>query len=351
MISAGRAITLDQWLASENDANLPPLCCVFTDEPLFLTQAGDLYRKKLKQRGDAQREVIELDRSFKEQEFLALFAEVSLFGDSTLVDLRLNQPKLNKEHAEVLSKVSQWIAQGQSTNCLLVTGPKLNKTAEKSAGFADLIANGTRIECRDITVDNLPAWIQSTAKRHGIVFEPMALQWLTEKSEGNLLAIHQAIERLRIDPPQGPVSLDLVQASISNSARFNVFDLGACALSADTKRLSRMIEGLEAEGEAATLVLWALQEEVRAIRDVKASLSKGIALSEACKQHRIWGSRQQFMSTAVKRHNVESLTQLSSLCYLAEKSIKGVAKANPWNMLQMIGMGLAGVKPIPALVD
>lgn len=339
-----KQIALDTWLNDEASITLPQLLCVFTDEPLFATQAADLYRQRLKKQTEYQRQIVEVDRQFDPQEFLSLFAEVSLFGDVSLVDLRLNQPKLSKEAAEALGKAAQWIASGETAHCLLVSAPKLNKTQEKSAGFADLLARGTEIACRPVSADALPGWIAQSAKRKGVQLTRETCAWLAVKTEGNLLVAHQTIEKLAIEH-QGTVDIEQVQGMVANSARFNVFDLGGSLLAGDTKRVTRMIEGLEAEGEAPTLVLWALQEEIRAIRDTQHAMRRGMSLSDACRQNRIWGQRQNHISAALKRHNPASLQKLTAWCYAAEKTIKGMKQGNPWTLFEIIGLGVAGVEP------
>ncbi|HEX4856661.1 MAG TPA: DNA polymerase III subunit delta [Limnobacter sp.] len=338
-----KQINLDNWLSTPAGTTLPQLLCLFTDEPLFSTQAADLYRQRLKQQTDCQRHVIEVDRQFDPQEFLALFAEVSLFGDVSLVDLRISQPKLSKEAAEALGTVAGWISKGDTSHHLLVSGPKLNKTQEKSAGFAELLASGTEVACRPVTADNLPGWISQTARRKGLQLDKDTCAWLAEKTEGNLLVAHQTVEKLALEQ-QGPVPIELVQGMVANSARFNVFDLGAGLLAGDTRRVVRMLEGLEAEGEAATLVLWAMQEEIRAIRDTQQAMRRGMSFSDACRQNRIWGVRQTHIAAALKRHNAAGLQKLTSWCYAAEKTIKGMKQGNPWTLLEIIGLGLAGVQ-------
>ncbi len=344
-----KQIPLDTWLSmldAGQAAPLPPFVCVFTDEPLFLTQATDAYRARLRKLHDCQRQVLDLDRQFDEQAFLSLFAEVSLFGDITLVDLRLNQPKLNKEPAAALATASQWIAEGKTSNHLLISGPKLNKTQEKSAGFAEIFQFGCEIQCRPVTADSLPGWIAQTAKRKHLNLDRETCLWLAEKTEGNLLVAHQTIEKLALEAATGgETGLEQVQHMVANSARFNVFDLGPSLLAGDAKRITRMLEGLCAEGEAATLVLWAMQEEIRAIRDTQVAMRRGMSLSDACRQNRIWGARQSNIAQALKRHTPGTLQALTAWCYQAEKTIKGMRTGEPWTLLEIIGLGIAGVQP------
>ena len=52
------------------------------------------------------------------------------------------------------------------------------------------------------------------------------------------------------------VDLAAVQASIGDSARFDVFQLGEAALGADVPRALRILAGLRSEGVEPTLALW-----------------------------------------------------------------------------------------------
>ena len=53
-----------------------------------------------------------------------------------------------------------------------------------------------------------------------------------------------------------------MQASIGDSARFDMFQLGEAALGGDVPRALRILGGLRSEGVEATLVLWSLAREI-----------------------------------------------------------------------------------------
>ena len=63
---------------------------------------------------------------------------------------------------------------------------------------------------------------------------------------------------------------EVVRASVADSARFDVFQLGEAALAGDAARALRMLGGLRAEGSEATLVLWALSRTLRDLWSLRA---------------------------------------------------------------------------------
>ncbi|MDX1668951.1 MAG: DNA polymerase III subunit delta [Limnobacter sp.] len=344
----GITITLENWLEPNPSASeLPRLVVLSSDEPLFQTQVSDQMRRRLRQSIEYQRHVLEQDRSFDPRQFLGLLSEGSLFGDISLIELRLSQPKLTKDLAEALELASQWANEGRLDHYLLVTAPRLNKTQMNSAGYKALMNAGAVIQCPSLNIDNLPGWLTRTARNKGLQLRPEASQWLAENTEGNLLAAFQCIERLAIDC-EGEVSVEQVQQVATDSSRYNVFDLGKAMLAADKPRIARMLSGLHAEGQAPTLVLWSVLEEVRALSAIKEALVRGTSLQDACRNNRVWGDRQKLMPSACRRHSNESLKALLQACYECEKIIKGLRTGSPWPLFEMIGLSIAG-EPLPEL--
>ncbi len=109
----------------------------------------------------------------------------------------------------------------------------------------------------------LTAWLRTRAKRLKLDIENDALEIIAERTEGNLLAADQELRKLRMIARADRVSTEEVLGSVADSARFDVFQLGECALAGDSPRALRMLEGLRAEGVEPTLVLWSLSKTMR----------------------------------------------------------------------------------------
>jgi DNA polymerase-3 subunit delta len=60
---------------------------------------------------------------------------------------------------------------------------------------------------------------------------------------------------------------------VLNVARYDLDGLREALLAGDVARLARTLDGLQQEGEAPPLVLWAMTEEVRALAQIKAGLA------------------------------------------------------------------------------
>jgi DNA polymerase-3 subunit delta len=116
------------------------------------------------------------------------------------------------------------------------------------------------------------------------------LRFIAERVEGNLLAAHQEILKLEVLYPSGALSLEQIRDAVLNVARYDLDGLREAMLAGDVLRLTRTIDGLQQEGEAPPLVLWAMTEEVRALAQINAGLEARQPLTELLKEARVWGS-------------------------------------------------------------
>ncbi|MCL0184702.1 hypothetical protein M2T59_31280, partial [Klebsiella pneumoniae] len=73
----------------------------------------------------------------------------------------------------------------------------------------------------------------------------------------------------------GELTQAQVEAAVLNVARYDVFKLSESVLAGQTARVQRMLDGLQAEGEAEVLVHWALAEDIRALKRVKDAMNAG----------------------------------------------------------------------------
>ncbi|MBC7416422.1 MAG: DNA polymerase III subunit delta, partial [Herminiimonas sp.] len=68
---------------------LAPLYVIASDEHLLALEAADKIRKTARAQGLSEREVLQVERSFKWGELLAANQSQSLFGDRKLIELRI----------------------------------------------------------------------------------------------------------------------------------------------------------------------------------------------------------------------------------------------------------------------
>jgi DNA polymerase-3 subunit delta len=259
---------------------LAPLYLLHGDEPLLVIEAGDAIRAAARAQGFEEREVIIVGTSFKWDTLFLAAGNMSLFGGSKLVDLRIPSGKPGREGSEALQRYISTLGPGIVT---LITLPELDWQVKKAAWVTALANAGIALECNAPPPPRLPQWIAERIARQQQSAPRRALEFIAAHVEGNLLAAHQEIQKLGLLYPPGEVSLAQIEAAVMNVARYDVSDLRDALKARDTVRAARTLEGLKAEDAAPPLVLWALANEARN----GAASSKIAALLHAAKIDRI----------------------------------------------------------------
>ena len=326
-----------EQLAAHLERDLKPVYVVYGDEPLLVIEAADAIRAAARHKGFDERDVLTAISGFNWVELHHAAGNMSLFGGRKLIDLRIPTGKPGREGS---AAIQDYCARPSPDALLLVTLPGLDWSEEKAVWLKALAETGVSIKLIPPNLAELPAWIAGRLRRQQQSLDSDGLRFIAERVEGNLLAAHQEIMKLGLLYPEGEISLQHAQDAVLNVARYDLDGLREALLAGDVARLSRTLDGLQQEGEAPPLVLWAMTEEVRALAQVKAGLQKRQALDILLKEARVWGPRQVLFKRALQR--VTNGRAKSALSHAAQidKIIKGAGSGDVWNEFLRLGLRL-----------
>ena len=321
---------------------LAPLYVIASDEHLLALEAADKIRRAARAQGYTERDVLQVDRSFKWGELLAANQSQSLFGDRKLIELRIPTGKPGKDGSQALQAYAAALS---PENVTLITLPKLDWATQKSAWVGVLQQAGVYMEIPLVERSQLPAWIGVRLAAQQQSADRACLDFIAERVEGNLLAAHQEIQKLALLYPAGKLDAARIRDAVLNVARYDVFKLNEAMLGGDTARLVRMIDGLQGEGEALPLVLWAMAEEIRTLLRVRAVVDAGRSPSQACAELRVRKDKVRLMETAVRRLPMPVLEKALQNAAQVDRMIKGLrAKAfagDAWDGILQLGLTVA----------
>lgn len=329
-------------LAQHLQGRLAPLYVISSDEHLLALEAADQIRRAARAAGYTEREVLTVERSFKWGALLAANQSQSLFGDKKLIELRIPSGKPGKDGAQAIQEYIQHLSED---NLCLISLPKLDWATQKAAWVSSLQQAAVYLDIPNIERAQLPNWIAQRLAQQQQSTERAALDFIAERVEGNLLAAHQEIQKLALLYPAGKLNLQQVTDAVLNVARYDVFKLNEAMLAGDVARLVRMLKGLEGEGEALPLVLWAMSEEIRTLLKLKAGQAEGLPLAALLKEYRIWGGREKWMDSALRRLSLAQLQQALQTAAQIDKLVKGLRApqfaGDAWDALLQLGLSIA----------
>jgi DNA polymerase III subunit delta len=331
-----------EQLAQQLKKNLLPIYVVSGEDPLLMQECCDQIRRRAREDGCTEREIIEAatgNSNSHWQELIASAASMSLFAERKLVELRLPSGKPGAEGSKTFS---QYLDMASGDDVLLIVAGKIDKQSTNSKWFKALDSAGAIIQVWPVDSKNLPRWLQNRISMSGMSIDNEALQLLCERVEGNLLAAVQEVEKLKLLADEGRISVDTITASVSNNARYNVFEMADNALKGDSRASLRMLHGLRGEGTEAISALWALEKDIRTLSSAQADCDRGQNPQQALSARRVWNNRMPQMQAALARHNSASLTHLMEQALAVDGSIKGYAAGKPWDKLESLIAGLCG---------
>ncbi|WP_250452246.1 DNA polymerase III subunit delta [Caballeronia sp. ATUFL_M2_KS44] len=332
---------------------LKGLYVVYGDEHLLAQEACDRIRATARAAGFTDRTVFTVERGFDWSALIGATQSMSLFGDRQLIELRIPTGKPGKEGAEALKMLA---AADNPDVVALITLPRLDSATQKSAWFTAITGPGVALKIDPVERAQLPMWVGQRLSLQGQRVPPgeegrRALVFIAERVEGNLLAAHQEIQKLGLLYPEGVLSFEQIHDAVLNVARYDVFKLNEAMLTGDVGRLSRMLDGLKGEGEAAVLVLWALVDEVRTLLRIKRGVASGKPLATLLRENRVWGPRERLIGPALSRVTEEALEKALSLAARLDRQVKGLSGStgtrgsepppDPWAGMFELAMAVA----------
>jgi DNA polymerase-3 subunit delta len=326
-------------LAAHLDKPLAPLYLLHGDEPLLVLEAADLIRVAARRQGFDERETLVVGQGFRWENLTLAAGNLSLFGGSKLIDLRIPGGKPGRDGGDALQRHARAAPAGTLT---LITLPALDWATRKTAWFSALGEAGIVIELNAPERERLPAWIAGRLAAQAQTAAPDALAFIADHVEGNLLAAHQEILKLGLLHSEGALSLSDVQDAVLDVARFDIDKLRDAILDGDPVRCVRLLEGLKGEGAAPPLVLWALASEIRTLASLNAGKAAGQPLAALLKAERVFDERRkQAIGRALSRLGAGALRAALLHAARIDRMVKGLAPGDLWDEFLQLCLRLA----------
>jgi DNA polymerase-3 subunit delta len=322
-----------------------PLYTVSGAETLLAIEAADRIRAAARAAGYTEREVLTAEAGFNWGELQLAGQSLSLFSSRRLIELRIPSGKPGTDGA---AAIDSYLRRPPPDTVTLVVLPEMDWRAVKAAWFTALEAAGVLVAANPVARTELPRWIGERLAAQGQQADEATLRFIADRVEGNLLAARQEVEKLALLCPPGPLACGDVEQAVLDVARYDPFALGEALFAGDLAFLARMLRGLEAEGVAPPMALWAVADEVRTVAGVAAALARGDSESAALKAAKVWGPRQARVARAARSIPLAVLEDALMAAAEIDLIVKGLKRGDAWRELGRLVLGLGRVVAPPA---
>ncbi len=342
-----------EQLADHLARGLGNVYTVHGDEPLRAQEAADAIRAAARAAGSSERKVFVVSGAhFDWSGVIGASQAMGLFADQQLIEIRIPSGKPGKDGGEALQQIAR---EAGPDSRLLVHLPRLDWQQQKAAWFSALDGAGVTIAADIIERAGLPAWLAKRFALQGQRVEAGAvgestLAFMADRVEGNLLAAHQEIQKLGLLYPPGELTFAQVEDAVLDVARHDVSRLCDAVLAVQVPRALRMLEGLQAEGEAAVFVHYKLSDDIRALKRIQDAIADGKPMPMALREARIWGARERLFERALPRLTAPMAARLVGAASECDGVLKGLRHpqwpVDPWDALRrLVLMMLQALKP------
>lgn len=311
-------------------AELKPIYLIAGEEHLLVIEAADALRARARELGYGEREVHDVEAGFDWNDLARSGAAMSLFASQRLIELRLPTGKPGTEGSEA---IREWCDRSPSDCVLLITCMQWSRKHEGKWSQAVERA-GVFLPLWPLKRDELPAWIQSRAASRSVQLTRDAVEALVRRTEGNLLACAQEIDKLALLADGRRLDERELEELVADSARFDVFGMVEAAFAGDGARARRMLASLRAEGEApATLMVWLLSNLQAAAR---LSQLPRAQQAGAFRNEGIWGTRDAAFRKALARGDTRFWEQRLAEAARVDRLAKGRGVDDPYVALERL---------------
>lgn len=329
--------TLAQFYLHLKSAELKPIYLLASDVTLLQQEARDSLVKKVYAAGFKQREAYHVESGF---DWMGLFSKLrnyTLFSEKTFVEIKHPSAKFDEKTTKALLS---YLENPSADKIILLHTQKLTAAQQKTRWCKAIGTHGVATNIRAINQQELMQWIQSRARAMKLKLDASSVNLLAELTAGNLLASKQALQKCALLYRDQTIGAAEIHTVMTDSARFNVFDLSNLILEGKAQAALRCLHGLQETGAEITLILWALCREIRELIGFSHQQQQGQSLDQVLQKQ--WRSRQPLLKSALRRLSYHKLKQGLQLAETIDHKIKGLAIGNPWHSLDNLILLLCG---------
>ncbi len=299
------------------------------DEPYQHMLAADEFRTLAKDSGFSERKVFTVETGFDWSELESAQSNLSLFGDRTLVELKI---PTGKPGATGSKAIIHFLESMHEDVMFLVLVPRLDRSVMNSAWVKAINQSGVVLRIWSLNVLETKNWIKRKISSLGCSASTEAIDLITQQVEGNLLAAMQEIEKIALVSDSKHFDEETINSALTNNSHYSLNELMDAVSKKNLSRVIRILQRLKNEDIAPPLLLWGITEYAR-------SLSESDKYSSAGNENLrglVEGHQKVFdLESPHKKSNVVNLLKQ---CAWTDRVIKGRGNSSAWHELVQLSL-------------
>ncbi len=301
--------------------DIKPVYLLASAEPLLTRDWLDATRSALREAGFEDILNLQTDTGFDWQELLEEGDMMSLFSQCKCRIVTMPTGKPGQQGSKVIQSLCENPGAG---NLYIFVAPALDRQSKNAGWCKSIQAVGEIIDLKPVYDNQVADWLLKRAQDKGLAIDLQSAQFLAERTEGNLLAADQELEKLSIRfADQDALDFQTLETSVAQSARYSHFLLVDACLAGKTRRALKILRSLQAEGYASAQLRWALQSSLEQLDRLQQSQRSGSLNDRIWQELRIWRNKQRLYQAALARLGTSQVERLLQSCATLDRLGKG----------------------------
>lgn len=304
------------------------LYLICSSELVLVQQAVDKIKATFN--SDDEKYYYKVDANTKFSDIKEKLSVNSLFSEKKFFCLNLGENNIAQKTTKELLPILQDLPQ-ETTIVLYYL--KLSKQIQQSKLFKEIDKIGNTISIWPVSSAQLPYFAQKKAQEFKLNISRDAINFLCSKTEGDLLALSQEIEKLSLIFQLNRVELQDIQRIIAQSTSYDVFTLADTFLQGNSQKAIDILSSLQENKTESSIILWAFVDVLKKLIKIKTACNNGTPEAQAIKGNGIWPKKAPLFSSALRRYNLNELENKLSFAAHIDRCIK---EGKPYNFINLI---------------
>ncbi len=308
---------------------------LFGEEILLIEENLALIRQNAKKRGFDDKVRFDVDAHFDLSILYEEWYTESLFSNKRLIECHIS--------SAIGEKIMPLINTIPNDIMVVMIVDTLAKMQKNSKWFKAIDKQGLIVSHYLLTSAQMLNWMQHKVKQFGLIVNTQFLQTILFYNEGNLLAVFQELQKLKLAYPDGKVDIKAYYGQIEQQSHYKPYGLIHAALQGDTQKVIKIGQILKINGTEPLYVINILIQEFKLL--VRLAINaKRVSFTHALKAERLWHQKEVMVKSVLARYNDRALQNMLLILGRLERSAKGQGELNVWHALMALLINISGKK-------
>ncbi|BAH83351.1 DNA polymerase III subunit delta [Candidatus Ishikawella capsulata] len=312
---------------------------LYGNDPFLLEESYLILRSTALNQGFSEHNSIVLNLHTNWNEIYTKCQSGGLFNKRKILTLILSEKNFIALNYRALIKLLNVLPKDI---LVILKNEQKTKTYENKYLLKFLAKKIIMVVCLTPNQRQLPYWVKQRAKSIQLALNNQAIEKICYYYEGNLLALTQILELLRLLSLTNELTNDCIDKIINYSACFSPYHWIDALLEGKAERSLYILQSLAKSDVERLVLLRILQYDLLQLLKIHRTNNK-LPLNVLINKYCFWKNRRQIYLTACKRINLSRLNYILHLLTKVELSFKQNYNYSFWSALETISLIIVNI--------